>query len=379
MGTGRQTVYNKKIGYRGRGAGRMKNCKSLFFIGIFVFSVVVYGANAYAQCVPGLPCIVGKTTNSPSDPSDGPNAPGAPNFNKLEHSQCVSGQPCGACDADFMNQIYARSFLESTRENIMNEVIIRKPDSVMEYTCFDQLVKGVGRDAAPLFSESTRWRNNMVSMDGGAFGSPMIGLVPVPFAQMSTFLDRNRLRDALQRNVLDGLARWINGNGGTPGNFSHTFMGGVMTSNYAPGTADYDCSYLNRVYTFAKCNDINLDDPFLRFEDLINLDPRQLPEACTGGTKITQQLIDVSKNKEFRFVNFDKDEETYRDRFYPARAQPWNEECADPLPTGLTVLFKTKSADFLGNVTTSSVDPYPDKICINPSCSYDRNADRCIP
>ncbi|MGB4106970.1 MAG: hypothetical protein WBK55_04155 [Alphaproteobacteria bacterium] len=127
------------------------------------------GANtARAECLPGVPCIVGATPNHPLIYGDGPTSPGAPNQNKATGGgTCLPGSPASGCtcDADFMNQIYARAWLEGQRDVIKSEVLIRKPDSILEYTCFNQFNDLAVTRAAPLFSETERWTG------GGLFGS----------------------------------------------------------------------------------------------------------------------------------------------------------------------------------------------------------------
>lgn len=114
------------------------------------------------SCLPGLPCVTALTPDAANVDTDGPNRAGAPNANKSESE---------ACDADFMNQIYARAFLEASRETMMTSIIIRKPDSVLEYTCYDQAAKKAADYAGPRFSESTRWQNvNVPNLGGGSSG-----------------------------------------------------------------------------------------------------------------------------------------------------------------------------------------------------------------
>ncbi|HBR69067.1 MAG TPA: hypothetical protein DEA55_06800, partial [Rhodospirillaceae bacterium] len=73
-------------------------------------------------------------------------------------------------DADFMNQIYARTFLEASREIVMNETALRKPDSVMEYSCYDQQMSVTAHRLGPIFSETHQFKNSLVDISGGIFG-----------------------------------------------------------------------------------------------------------------------------------------------------------------------------------------------------------------
>lgn len=140
--------------------------------GLLLCTLVMMTALSYskrisaAPCLPGLPCVTPLTPNAANVPTDGPNKSGASNANKSESE---------ACDADFMNQIYGRAFLEASRETMMTSIIIRKPDSVLEYTCFDQAAKAAADYGGPRFSESTRWQNVNVPNLGGGGGGGLLG------------------------------------------------------------------------------------------------------------------------------------------------------------------------------------------------------------
>lgn len=118
---------------------------SHLFIAIFC-ALLFVSAPSYAQCIPGLPCV-------------DPGAEDAPQ----------SGS--GACDANFMNQIYARAAIETEREITMAGVGIRIPDSVLEYTCFDHHAYKAYEDSKSIFSgEFTREIVSQTTIPGD--GSP---------------------------------------------------------------------------------------------------------------------------------------------------------------------------------------------------------------
>src|SRR5437016_4882806 len=45
--------------------------------------------------------------------------------------------PTTPCDPEYMDALEARAYLEAQREVAQNQNYILKPDSVLEYTCFD--------------------------------------------------------------------------------------------------------------------------------------------------------------------------------------------------------------------------------------------------
>ena len=230
-----------------------------FFLCFLIVGFLPFAA--FAQCIPGMPCIVNKTPNpTPLNPADGPNAPGAPNASKTDSA---------ACDADFMNQIFAKSFVEAQRETMMSQTIIRKPDSVLEYTCYDQILKDTAEIAGPIFSESTRFAGVSV---------PNPGSGPITY---TVYLGNTSLDSALNRLVMFSLNRYVTSN------FAHNLLGGAsgMPNSIAATTAGAGsaCSFMNDVYFIAKCNDFGRDDIFQKLDYFVSNDPRQGRERAQEG------------------------------------------------------------------------------------------------
>lgn len=330
--------------------------------GVQIISISSAQAAAFGAppCLPGIPCVTNLTPNNPATPAIEPNVPPAPNANKNDSVMC---------DADFMNQIYARSYLETEREVALNEVVIRKPDSVLEYSCFDQIVEMTGDIAAPIFSETTRWQNASAPNGGG--GTPNIPSGPINF---SVYMGSGRLDTALQRLVLDGLTSYLNSN------FAHTVLGGsgpALTPGGAGGS--YNCDMMNSVHFLARCNDFATDDQFLSFATLATpLDPRLLPNACANTRPImTTALINLSNNAGYAHASFDQNAPTYRNLLSGGA-------CTSPVPTGVQITrYEYNVSNPIGNVTRDStglytLPPYEEKICTNPGCFYDFDTDTCI-
>lgn len=324
-------------------------------LGFLLLAILLIGgpgaAPAQAQtCIPGIPCVVNKTANDPLKADDGPNITG-PNKSKTDN---------GGCDADFMNQIYARAYLEAERENVMNKISIRKPDSVLEYTCFDQMVALVGQRAGPLFTESVFW-NNMTVPIGGA-----IQRSPRPNVTLNVYLGDTKLDTSLQALVLSSLNTY------TTTNFGHSFLGGSAGAMPLPATSIYNCDFMNSVHFLAKCNNFAEDDQFLTFDTLATFDPRALPALCPAGqTGIKTALIHLASNKDFASVNFDP-VRTYLERMTPVKC-----DAIPAVPTGLKAIIERKSVDASGNVKVVETTIYDEKICPNPACYYDQKTDKC--
>lgn len=457
-------------------------------LGVTFCLLILCVGHAHAQCLPGVPCIVGPTPNSEVISGDGPTAPGMPNQPKATGGGvCLPTETPAAgcaCDADFMNQIYGRAWLESQRDMIKAQVLIRKPDSILEYTCFNQFNDLAVTKAAPLFSETERWTggglfdslgsneiidtksfalvgppqnqikpfvkslllasvapgggggmgslfngnemlgglfedltgldisglgldglsgdsddvekaqaalekvlemltgpNGFIGMTGpGALISGVIcqphsvpitsnwvfgwiNFIPIPCVGINVYMGPDKLENSLSGLVRASLTNYINDN------FGHRFLGGAATSlDYTEisGAGGYNCNFMDQVYFLSKCTDIVTDDRFWKFSDLINVDPRVLPEMCTGGTKITQDLIDLAENKDFRFVGFDQ----LTALAELVAQQGGSAGCTPPVPTGLITILKTYDVDSFGNVSVRTTEALPDMVCPAPNCYY---------
>lgn len=331
--------------------------------------VVLWAMNssvfAAAPCLPGLPCEFVTPPSAP--PSSGPNAP------KAIETKTPTGN--NSCDADFMNQIYARAFLESERENIINEVIVRKPDSVLEYTCFDQFLSYTAGPGAEIFTESDRWHNIRVPIGGN------IGGVPVPDVAFDVYMGNDKVDKSLNFLVMDSLNKYIDKN------FYHDFLGGVATginssiSATVGSVPSYLCDAMYTVHHLAKCNDFGLDDPFMTFSEFVGAanDPRALPQQCIG-TAITDDLIKLAHNENWNYAAAEA--VTTHNNLMNIAPKP---TCEAPIPTGLIVRSETVTLDIHSNPTVSGSYQFQDKVCPNPGCTFNNQNDanplndRCDP
>jgi len=178
----------------------------------------------------------------------------APNFSYAQNS---------ACDADYYKSLEARAWMEAQREIESNQNLIVKPDSVLEYTCFDKFGSELAEHAKDMFSESTRW---------------------------GTILPDNSMDNALTSLVGDALVAYQTANFdhkslGGRGIDKHTFSGNITGGNYT-------CSQMNDIWQksnrSAKCYNFQTENhdaffTFKQFEDS-NTVVRALPEACEANS-----------------------------------------------------------------------------------------------
>src|SRR5690349_5990742 len=89
--------------------------------------------------------------------------------------------PTTPCDPEYMDALEARAYLEAQREVAQNQNFILKPDSVLEYTCFDMFLghfaadHNWGASAANcdqfMFSDSCRWGTVFMQTNNTLWGS----------------------------------------------------------------------------------------------------------------------------------------------------------------------------------------------------------------
>ncbi len=185
-----------------------------------------------------------------------------------------------------MNQISSKAYMEASRETIMAEQIIHKPDSVLEYTCFDQYIAMAAHNAGS-FTESTKWQTLDVALWTGDDNSASAEIPPNDSSGGSTFqinvsFPNTQIDNALRVLLLDSLRTYVDSN------FSHTFMGESITldndlNTSSIGSNGYNCSHMSSVWNVARCIDFGEDDRFRSFEHLVSFDPRSIPRECSPG------------------------------------------------------------------------------------------------
>ena len=173
-------------------------------------------------------------------------------------SAASAPKPSSGCANDTWIAMVNQGVLEARRENIVNQRLIAKADSVLTYTCFDQYVANVGAQAGPLFSATDFWAGRTIDILGKT--------VTVNVSLGSTSLD-----GSLSTVVSLAAASYLSGN------FSHGLLGETAAVSAPSG----GCNVMRNVWQAAKCN--NLNTPFYRFDDLISFDPREYPASMACG------------------------------------------------------------------------------------------------
>lgn len=275
-----------------------------------VTSVIYLGVpakSAYAgTCSPGIPCT---DYSLSADPNAGTTATlNGPKTGK------TSPYTERSCDGNFMNQIVSNAFLGASRDVIMSEQLINKPDSVLAYTCFDQLLARTAQRGGILsesqtFGAGTSARavalkagndNGGDGYDGsdendgeinGNSGTDLIAVPPPSCSQspcqtytvdlgIPSFASHTqRLDRLLQEIAMTSLTTYLNTN------FNHNYLGGsssLTRTTSAISATSYSCDDMNRVWIASQCSNFGEYDKFRNFSDLVVQDPRTFPARCAG-------------------------------------------------------------------------------------------------
>jgi len=299
--------------------GFFRLMKITFFLACLTVFLLSDSVPVRAQCLPGLPCVEAAYTGA--DPTANPK------YNKAGGDN--------ACDADFMNQIYARSYIEAEREVAVAAQDVVKPDSVLELSCFDAQAKKSFETHNPYFSADTNL--------AGAIGE-------------TDFFDAT-LDSAVSDYISD--------------NFAHSFLA-YSSEDYSAGAST--CDYIMAVQTLARCAQVDTAGPnFYDFETLVSTDPRIVAmsgNTCTSAL-LEQDILDVAANKDFTYVNFDVFAE-YADIVS-------GDSCGDPVSTGASYAYSEDDVNWtdIGALIFGSDKVREHKVCVNPRCEYDYKNDAC--
>ena len=252
---------------------------------------------------------------------------------QIAYAQTAADEPC---DPEYWKSLKARAWLEAQREITQNQNLIFKPDSVLEYTCFDRYSAELAEHAKDMFSETNKWGNllNDKSMDRA-----LESLVGSPF------------REYLKSNFEESAEGPYDLLGGRLNDDSIDYDDSDWLNPIVGG--DYACTIMNDVWKKAKCMDLidnDDNDGFFTFTEYQNdPDKRFLPERCEESTRWAVERDTALENVPWT-------EDTVEPYLYFLDNGTCGDGNAPAFPTGLTVRHKN-------NV-------FEEKICIQPGCHY---------
>ena len=235
------------------------------------------------------------------------------------------------CDTDYYDGLEARAWLEAQREITQNQNLIVKPDSVLEYTCFDGHLAELGDHADEMFSETTRW---------------------------GTILPSTSMDTALDNLAGSAMTSYINAN------FEHTFLGGRSSEDFeAVSGSSYNCDRMMAVWQDAKCTNFGdrSHDGFFTLQNYVDdsEDKRQLPESCDKPASQWDDNMEEALNQEPSASErwLEDPVETYYNRLFPTSSS-----CAgtESIRTGLVVRQSKSDPEY-----------YNEHICVVPGCFWE--------
>ncbi len=269
---------------------------------------------------------------------------------------------CGAapetpCDPEYMDALEARAWMEAQREISQNKNLIYKPDSVLEYTCFDLFLNEAASNFPEnrQFSETDRWDGHP---EGFSFETTDEALTLVVLQPLIEYLVANFNTDAFdaggylnnRHNEIERLPI-LEVDGGTP----------------------YACAQMQLVWEAARCENFieqTIFDGFydwLHYENVawdprMELDPWEL--MCEEGDP-RYEVARISAFNEDQAL-FDVTTEIFPPE---GNAAPYLEDdivthldfilpvgCNLAVPTGITV-------------QRPDLGEYEEVVCTNPGCS----------
>lgn len=247
------------------------------------------------------------------------------------------GVAASSCDCQYWESMKARAWLEAQREITQNQNLIFKPDSVLEYVCFDSIEREKALRAGALFSDTNAWPA-AVQKRGCLANGQCLDLA---------------LQDVTHRALLGYLQA----------NFSHNYLGGRMAGGGAPsglsiiGGGDYVCDAMIRVWEKSKCYGFAQEAPdgFLTFEEHRANDPRRYPTPCQPDPRWQPFLNTALVTPPWYVRGNPANQQIYnsvREKMLPGA-------CSAPVPTGVQVQQQGNRSSGFG-----------DAFCTNPGCTF---------
>jgi hypothetical protein len=301
----------------------------------------------------------------------------------------ASSAPTTPCDPQYMDALEARAYMEAQREVSQNQNYILKPDSVLEYTCFDKFLEhfsedtnwGSTCDAYP-FSDSCRW--------GAVFMQPAYSIW-----------------GSVDRVVTRALQAYLTGQ------FSYNtrnYLYGRATNQYppsdiatevgapgAPTDKTYACTEMEAVWMQAHCYNFAQEpdhDAFYQFDWYKTNDPRANAPKTTTGWKGAGGMCTVATPYSSNDAIIEAFNGAANDAKYDMAENLWSSTGmtdttpykADPVLTHLDLIMPVgASPSPPAPSACSSVTPIPtgvcvvragwnqvyeDAVCPNPGCYY---------
>lgn len=263
---------------------------------------------------------------------------------------CAQTAAPSSCDAEYYDTLRSQAWMQAQREITQNQNLIFKPDSVLEYTCFDQHLMLLASEARNMFSENPRWGTSGI----GSMATSLANLSGRAF--VSYLLANFEMSAGGEYDLLGGR---LDGLDYPAGDFDAAQIAGDIADAAVSGH-DYNCDIMNQVWMEAKCWDFIADedhDGFFSLADYAGFDSdrRFLPAVCEPYVTQTQweESYAMVRSTDVDETPWVEDPLlTYLDRLAP-------ETCAAAVPISTGLLVRTPNGE-----------EFPERVCIPAGCNY---------
>ncbi|MBU0801040.1 MAG: hypothetical protein KKA05_08540 [Alphaproteobacteria bacterium] len=248
------------------------------------------------------------------------------------------------CMPEIMTVIEKRALLEAEREIIQNQNLLFKPDSILEYSCFEQHLQQSGRVTGQMFSEAEGF-----------------------FNISDAFVDQYSLDRAIYSFVFTALIEYLRAN------FWHRYLGDrADLEGLPPANPDtFTCVAMSYVWNKAKCMNFitprDIQDGFYTFAEYQQMqDPRNLPvpQLCTTWPDWEATIQDANRMNVALTGNANDDLAEDPLELYNVLFDP--DACAPAIPTGL------RMPPYPG----AGIAEFQEFMCVTPGCYY--NGSTCV-
>lgn len=282
--------------------------------------------------IPGLPFFVNNPDRSPATQTPGQGTNNGTPSGDLNVTGGVS-----SCDSTFMNQIISRASYEVEREMTVNRETIKKPDSVLEYSCFEDAIERA--DAAGVLSNTDIFSDKEIegSAKGNLFERIINGIIGLLTSILNSII--SIFTSELDVDTGDPLDEHLDSAVEEP-------LNSYLEANFSGGP----CRSMRAVWGQSQCGTADLNR-------LSAVTARNLPASCQGSELAGNDL----EGGNLLLGGYQEIDQLHEKIAPPGSNYTPTCGAVQPIPTGLT-LNSGK----------------PEKTCLNPSCYYDAERDACF-
>jgi hypothetical protein len=276
-----------------------------------------------------------------------------------------------------MDALEARAYLGVQRRVVQSRNMIYKPDSVLEYTCFDRFMPNLAEMGDAIAGD--RWFSEY--QDQPEWQPPMT---------TTTEID-----NALQNMITNNMPNYI-----FP-NYPHTYLGGHMPpiAGAPPATPEYTCDSMQIVWNYSRCIHYMDHDSvpelewFYTFDWYSVNDPRQIPNIPPNLASCPVAFGKPDPNILTQFeIAWNQDNAPYvisnpidpdpLNAPPPDATNVYREDPVLPFTAFSNDMYGTNCGDYLPvatgvivNTIRHQIPRYREAFCVQPNCYYEPGGD----